>query len=146
MSVSAGQRLGPYEVVARLGVGGMGEVYRARDPRLERTVAIKILLPQLAGERRVPPALPARGPGSLCALASEHRAHLRRWRAGRHPFHRDGVPFAGDTANQTIDRICHAVPAPITGLNRKAPEALQRIVAKCLEKDWGGYATRRRAT
>ena len=48
MSLSAGQRLGPYEVVARLGAGGMGEVYRARDPRLERTVAIKILPPQLA--------------------------------------------------------------------------------------------------
>jgi serine/threonine protein kinase len=48
MSVSAGQRLGPYEVVARLGAGGMGEVYRARDPRLERTVAIRVLPPQLA--------------------------------------------------------------------------------------------------
>jgi len=43
MSLALGQRLGPYEVVSPLGAGGMGEVYRARDTRLERTVALKIL-------------------------------------------------------------------------------------------------------
>ena len=43
MSLSPGVRLGPYEILAALGVGGMGEVYRARDPRLNRDVAIKIL-------------------------------------------------------------------------------------------------------
>src|SRR5436309_754132 len=43
MSLASGTRLGPYEIVAPLGAGGMGEVYRARDTRLERTVAIKIL-------------------------------------------------------------------------------------------------------
>jgi Tol biopolymer transport system component len=43
MPLSAGARLGPYEVLAPLGAGGMGEVYRARDPRLGRDVAIKVL-------------------------------------------------------------------------------------------------------
>ena len=43
----AGHRLGPYEVVAPLGAGGMGEVYRARDARLDRTVAVKILAANL---------------------------------------------------------------------------------------------------
>ena len=43
MALLPGTRLGPYEVVAPLGAGGMGEVYRARDTRLERPVAIKIL-------------------------------------------------------------------------------------------------------
>src|SRR5512134_35336 len=43
MPLSPGTRLGPYEIVAPLGAGGMGEVFRARDPRLGREVAIKVL-------------------------------------------------------------------------------------------------------
>jgi len=43
MPLVSGTKLGPYEIVSPLGAGGMGEVYRAKDTRLERTVAIKIL-------------------------------------------------------------------------------------------------------
>jgi serine/threonine protein kinase len=46
--IAAGSRLAPYEVVAPLGTGGMGEVYRARDTRLDRGVAIKILPAEFA--------------------------------------------------------------------------------------------------
>ena len=43
MELTTGSRLGPYEIVSRIGAGGMGEVFRARDTRLDRSVAIKIL-------------------------------------------------------------------------------------------------------
>jgi serine/threonine protein kinase len=48
MALQPGKRLGPYEIVAPIGAGGMGEVYRARDTRLERDVAIKVLPQHLA--------------------------------------------------------------------------------------------------
>jgi len=48
MSISAGTRLGPYEIVAPIGAGGMGEVWRARDSRLGRFVAVKVLAPHVA--------------------------------------------------------------------------------------------------
>jgi eukaryotic-like serine/threonine-protein kinase len=50
MPLSAGTRLGPYEVLSALGAGGMGEVYRARDPRLNRDVALKILPAEFAAD------------------------------------------------------------------------------------------------
>jgi serine/threonine protein kinase len=45
-----GQRLGPYEILSALGAGGRGEVYRARDSKLNRDVAIKVLLPAVAND------------------------------------------------------------------------------------------------
>jgi serine/threonine protein kinase len=50
MPLSTGTRLGPYEIIAALGAGGMGEVYRARDVRLGRVVAIKILRSTVAAD------------------------------------------------------------------------------------------------
>jgi len=53
MALSAGKRLGPYEIVSPLGAGGMGEVYRARDTRLERDVALKVLPADFAANPQV---------------------------------------------------------------------------------------------
>ena len=50
MALSPGQMLGPYEIVSPLGAGGMGEVYRAKDTRLGRDVAIKILPKEMSAD------------------------------------------------------------------------------------------------
>src|SRR6202140_2425032 len=63
MAIVAGQKIGPYEVAAQIGAGGMGEVYKARDPRLNRDVAIKIL-----------PASFSADPDRLQRFAQEARA------------------------------------------------------------------------
>jgi serine/threonine protein kinase len=75
MSLAAGSRLGPYEIVAPLGAGGMGEVYRARDTRLDRTVAVKVLPAHLAADPefrarfdREARAIGALGHPNICVL------------------------------------------------------------------------------
>lgn len=72
MSLTPGTRLGPYEIVAQLGAGGMGEVYKARDTRLNRTVAIKILPASLASD----PEFRARFRREANAAAALSHPHL----------------------------------------------------------------------
>jgi Tol biopolymer transport system component len=72
MPLTPGMRLGPYEILAAIGAGGMGEVYRARDTRLDRVVAIKVLPDHLARD----PALRARFEREARAVSSLNHPHI----------------------------------------------------------------------
>ena len=75
MALTVGARLGPYEIISAIGAGGMGQVYKARDTRLDRVVAIKILGEQFAGDadRR---ARFEREAHAVAALNHPHICHL----------------------------------------------------------------------
>ena len=72
MPLTAGSRLGPFEIVALLGAGGMGEVYKARDTRLGRTVAIKVLAPALSED----PAFRARFDREAQTISRLSNSHI----------------------------------------------------------------------
>lgn len=86
MTLAAGTKLGPYEIQAPLGAGGMGEVYRAKDTRLERTVAIKVLPSHLSGN----PDFRQRFEREARAISSLSHSHIcPLFDVG----HQDGVDF-----------------------------------------------------
>jgi eukaryotic-like serine/threonine-protein kinase len=124
MSLSAGSRLGPFEILAPAGAGGMGEVYRARDTRLDRTVAIKVLPADLADnpERRQRLEREAR------AVSSLNHPHI----CTLHDIgHQDGVDYLvmeyleGETLAQRLTKG----PLPTDQLLRCATE-----ISDALEK------------
>ncbi len=86
MSLQPGTRLGPYEIVVALGAGGMGEVYKARDTRLDRTVAIKVLSHELTAD----PSARQRFDREARAIAALSHPHI----CGLHDVgHQDDVDF-----------------------------------------------------
>jgi serine/threonine protein kinase len=101
--MNLGDMLGPYEILASLGAGGMGEVHRARDTRLDRTVAIKILPAEMSADpdRRTRFEREAR---SVAALSHPHTCTL--YDIGTH----DGTTYlvmehlAGETLEQRLTR------------------------------------------
>jgi eukaryotic-like serine/threonine-protein kinase len=86
MALHTGSRLGPYEIVSPLGAGGMGEVYRARDTRLDRTVAIKLLASHLSSSPELKQRL-EREARTISSLNHPHICHL--YDIGSH----DGADF-----------------------------------------------------
>src|SRR6202158_4890481 len=86
MTVSAGRLLGRYEVLSPVGAGGMGEVYRARDTRLERTVAVKVLPEHLSQDAQVRQRLDREGK----TISSPPHPHI----CGLYDVgHQDGVDY-----------------------------------------------------
>ena len=112
MSLAAGSRLGPYEILAPLGAGGMGEVYRARDGRLGREVAIKVLPAEVAGDAE---RLERFEREARAAAALSHPNILAVHDLGTH----EGAPFLvcelleGETLR---DRLRAGRPAPAAAL------------------------------
>ena len=72
MALTAGMRLGPYEILNAIGAGGMGEVYKARDTRLDRIVAIKVLPPEFVND----PAAKQRFDREAQTIASLKHPHI----------------------------------------------------------------------
>jgi len=103
VSLTAGSKLGPYEIVAPLGAGGMGEVYRARDPRLGREVAIKVLPAHLSEH----PEVRARFEREARTVSSLNHPHI----CVIHDVGRDGATdylvmelVEGETLTQRLER------------------------------------------
>jgi len=109
MGLASGTKLGPYEIQSPLGAGGMGEVYRARDTRLERTVAVKILPAHLSSD----PVLKQRFEREAKSISSLNHPHI----CTLHDVgHQDGTDFLvmeyleGETLAQRLSR--GALPLP----------------------------------
>ena len=85
MALAPGAKLGPYEVIAPLGAGGMGEVYRARDLKVNRDIAIKILPDLLAGDHECLARF-RREAQLLAALNHPHIAHVMDLRTPPEPM------------------------------------------------------------
>jgi eukaryotic-like serine/threonine-protein kinase len=104
MTLAAGARLGAYEILALVGAGGMGEVYKARDTRLDRTVAVKVLPTDLAAdpERRARFEREAR---AIAALSHPHICTIHD--VGRHEAI-DYLVMEYLEGETLADRLAHA--------------------------------------
>ena len=129
MALSTGTKLGPYEVMDTVGAGGMGEVYRARDGRLGRYVAIKVLPASFNSDGQRLLRFEQEAHAAASSESSEHSCGLRCWPAGRRlTVHRQRTSlrrdFTGPTALWTAaaaqgDRVR---PADRPGLGRCAQQ------------------------
>jgi len=140
MPLAFGTRLGPYQIEAAVGAGGMGEVYKARDTRLDRTVAVKVLPGDLASD----PDRRRRFEQEARAVAALSHANIvALYDVGTH----DGAPFIvselleGETLTDALrggalaiarpsrlgSRLRRASQRPRPGHRPPRPEAIQRV-------------------
>src|SRR5438876_370703 len=149
MPLTSGSRLGPYEIVAPLGAGGMGEVYRAHDTRLGREVAVKVL-----------PEPFARDPDRLARFEREARAVAALTHPNILAIHDYGsqgdITYAvmelldgetlgrrlargplgwRETGAETMTAILHDEPSDATRSSHPVPAELARIIRQCLPKN-----------
>lgn len=116
--LAAGTRIGPYEILSAIGAGGMGEVYRARDPRLKRDVAIKVLPPSFSSD---PQRLQRFEQEAHATAALNHPNILAVHDIGQH----DGTPYIVSELleGETLREKLRGGPEPV----RKAIEYAQQI-------------------
>src|SRR4051812_13652034 len=108
MTLPRGTRLGPYEILAPLGAGGMGVVYLARDERLERQVAIKLLAQDAEGDASARQRFRRE---ALAAAALDHPFICKIHEVGEH----NGRPFIvmEYIEGRTLDTVARNGPVPI---------------------------------
>jgi serine/threonine protein kinase len=107
MSLHPGARIGAYEILSPLGAGGMGEVYRARDTKLNRDVAIKVLLAEVAGD----PERLARFQREAQLLASLNHPHIGAI-YGVEDAHPAGSGQAHSSSGATLALVMELVDGP----------------------------------
>src|SRR5258707_1345176 len=164
MGLTSGTKLGPYQIESPLGAGGMGEVYRARDTRLDRTVAIKILPSRLADDaqakqrfEREAKTISSLNHPHICTLhdVGAHNGvsylvmeHLQgesldaRLKKGPLPW-KQALECAvqicdaleGKSQISVVSAILEHDPELISKVQPMAPAALDHVLAECLAKD-----------
>jgi len=124
MALSSGTRLGPYEIQSQLGAGGMGEVYRARDTRLNRDVAVKVLPSAMACD----PERLARFQREARAVAALNHPHIVTLYSVEEI---DGVPFLTMeyVVGESLDRRIPPGGLPVTQLVEIARALFDALVA-----------------
>ncbi len=128
MSLAPGTRLGPYEILAPLGAGGMGEVYRARDTRLGRELAIKVLAEAKARDRE---ALMRFEQEARSASALNHPNIVTIYDIGRFPYGPDSVSYIAMELIEgaSLRQIISEGPIPVKRFLHIAVQAAEALAA-----------------